>query len=102
MKDYKKTWQSSLQILEHCTKKLMFSKVCTMASLVAQLVMNPPAMKETTCNAVDLVLIPGLGISPGEGNGNPLQYSCLGNPINGGVWRATVHGIKRVRDDFRD
>ena len=48
----------------------MFSKVCTTASLVAQSVMNLPAMKETTCNAVDLVSIPGLGRSTGEGNGN--------------------------------
>ena len=37
--------------------------------------------------------------SPGEGNGNPLQYSCLGNPMDGGVWRATVHGLSRVGRD---
>ena len=48
--------------------------------------------KESTCNAGDLGSIPGLGISPGEGNGNPLQYSCLGNPMDGGAWWATVHG----------
>ena len=38
-------------------------------------------------------LIPGLGSSPGEGNGNPPQYSCLGNPMNRGAWRATVHEV---------
>ena len=38
--------------------------------------------KESACNARDVVLIPGLGRSPGEGNGNPLQYSCLGNPMD--------------------
>ena len=38
--------------------------------------------KESACNAIDVVLIPGLGRSPGEGNGNPLQYSCLGNPMD--------------------
>ena len=37
--------------------------------------------------------IPGSGTSPGEGHGNPLQYSCLGNPMDRGAWRATVHGI---------
>ena len=37
--------------------------------------------------------IPGLGRSPGEGNGNPLQYSCLENPMDRGAWRATVHGV---------
>ena len=38
-------------------------------------------------------MIPGSGISPGEGNGNPLQYSCLENPTDGGAWQATVHGV---------
>ena len=41
----------------------------------------------------DVGLIPGLGRSPGEGNGNPLQYACLGNPMARGAWRATVHGV---------
>ena len=43
-------------------------------------------------------LIPGLGRSPGEGNGNPLQYSCLGNPRDGGAWWATVHGVSKELD----
>ena len=51
-------------------------------------------------NAGDPVSIPGLGRSPGEGNGIPLQYSCLGNPINRGAWRATVHGVARVRHNL--
>ena len=42
--------------------------------------------KETACNVVDLGLIPGLGRSPGEGNGNPFQYSCLENPMDGEAW----------------
>ena len=41
----------------------------------------------------DTGLIPGLGRSPAGGNGNPLQYSCLGNPMNRGAWWATVHGV---------
>ena len=45
-------------------------------------------------------LIPGLGRSPGEGNGNPLQHSCLGNPVDRGAWRATVHGVIRVGHDL--
>ena len=43
----------------------------------------------------DSGLIPELGRSPGEGNGNPLQYSCLGNPMDGGTWRATGHGVAK-------
>ena len=46
--------------------------------------------KESACNAGDLGLIPGLGRSFGEGNGGPLQYSCLENPMDTGAWRATV------------
>ena len=42
--------------------------------------------------------VPGLGRSPGEGNGNPLQYSCLGNPMDRGAWQATVHGIAKELD----
>ena len=49
--------------------------------------------KEPACNEGDLDLIPGSGRSPGEGNGNPLQYSCLENPMDRGAWRATVHGV---------
>ena len=55
------------------------------------------AGKESTCNAGDLGLIPGLGRSPEEENGNPLQYSCLENPMDGGAWLATVHGVAKSR-----
>ena len=53
--------------------------------------------KESACNAGDADLIPGWGRSLGEGNGNPLQYSCLENPIDRGAWRATVHGVAKSR-----
>ena len=53
--------------------------------------------KESACNVGDLVSIPGSGRSPGEGNGNPLQYSCLGNLMDRGVWWATVRRVTRVR-----
>ena len=49
-------------------------------------------VKVSACNVGDLGLIPGSGRSPGEGNGNPLQYPCLENPMDGGAWWATVHG----------
>ena len=55
--------------------------------------------KESACNAGDLGSIYGSGRSPGEGNGNPLQYSCLENPKDRGAWRATVHGVARVGHD---
>ena len=51
--------------------------------------------KESTCQAGDSGLIPGSGRSPGAGNGNPLQYSCLGNPMDRGAWRPTVHGVAK-------
>ena len=53
--------------------------------------------KASACNARDLGLIPGWGRSPGEGNGNPLQYSCLENPMDGEAWWATVHGVTKSR-----
>ena len=54
--------------------------------------------KASACNAGDLASIPGWGRSPEEGNGNPLQYSCLGNPIARGTWWATVHGVNKESD----
>ena len=48
--------------------------------------------KESACNAGDPCSILGSGRSPGEGNGNPLQYSCLENPMDRGAWQGTVHG----------
>ena len=53
---------------------------------------NPPA------NAGDAGLIPGLGRSPGEGNGNPFQYSCLGNPVDSGAKQAIVRGVAKDLD----
>ena len=56
--------------------------------------------KESACNAGDAGSIPGSGRSPGEGNGNPFQYSCLENPMNRGAWQVTIHGVTRVRHDL--
>ena len=52
-------------------------------------------VKVSASNAGDPGLIPGLGRSPGEGRGNLLQYSCLENPMDGGAWWATVHGVAK-------
>ena len=54
--------------------------------------------KESACNAGDLGLTSGSGRSPGEGNGNPLKYSCLENPIDSGAWWATFHGVAKESD----
>ena len=64
---------------------------------VVPVVKNPPA---STGDIRDMDSIPGPGRSPGEENGNPLQYSCLGNPMDRGVWQATVHGLERVNHDL--
>ena len=53
--------------------------------------------KESACSAGDLGSIPGLGRSPGEGNGNPLQYPCLENRMDRGSWWAAVHGVAKSR-----
>ena len=50
----------------------------------------------------DVGLIPGWGRSPGEGNRNPLQYSCLGHPMDRGAWRSTVHGVAKSWTRLRD
>ena len=54
--------------------------------------------KESACQVGDTGLILGSGRSPGERNGNPLQYSCLGNPMDRGAWWATVHGVEKESD----
>ena len=69
------------------------------ASQVALMVENPPA------NAGDLRdagSIPGSGRSPGEGHGNPLQYSCLENPMDRGAWWATAHGVAKSQTRLSD
>ena len=59
-------------------------------------------VKPSACNSGDMGSIPGLGRSPGEGNGNPLQYSCLENPMDGGAWWATVHGVAKSQTRLSD
>ena len=75
---------------------LDFCARCSGASLVAQRVKNPSA------SAGDPGSIPGSGRSPGEGNDNPLQYSCLENSMDRGAWQATVHGVTESQTQLRD
>ena len=66
--------------------------------MVAQLVKNPSEMQENACKARDPGSISGSGRSPGEGNGNPFQYSCLGNPMDREACWATVHEVAKESD----
>ena len=77
-------------LLQHHSSKasILWCSAFFRDSLVAQMVTRLPAMRETHS-------IPGLERSPGEGNGNPLQYSCLENSMDGGAWWATVHGVAK-------
>ena len=59
-------------------------------------------VKEFVCNVGDPGSIPGLGRSPGDGNGNPLQYSCLENPMDRGAWQATVHAVAKCQTQLSD
>ena len=60
------------------------------------------AGKESACNAEDSRSVPGSGRSPGEGNGNPLQYFCLGNHTDRRAWKATVYGVAKSWTQLRD
>ena len=62
-------------------------------------VKNPPA---NAGDVRDLDLIPGSGRAPGEGNGNPLQYFCLKNPMGRRAWRTTVHGVTKSQTQLSD
>ena len=59
-------------------------------------------VKNLYASAGDMGSISGLGRSPGEGSGNPFQYSCLGNPMDRGAWRATVHGVTKSQTQPSD
>ena len=76
----------------HICKVLKIVLCCPGGSAVK----NPPA------SARDEGSVPGLGRSLGEGNGSPLQYSCLGNPMDRGAWQATVHGVAKSRTPFSE
>ena len=70
--------------------------ICEQASQVVLVVKNPPA---NAGDARDSGLVPGSGRSPGEGNGNPLQYSCLENPMDRGAWQTVIHGVTKSQTE---
>ena len=72
-------------------KQFVLTKPCCYSTL------GGSEVEVSACNAGDLGLIPGLGRSPGEGNGNPLQYSCLENPMDRGALWGTAHGVVKSR-----
>ena len=95
---------AAMNIGVHVSFRIMVKKNCGFSQFVHQVVglldhMSFPCSsvgKESACNAGDLGSIPGLGRFPGEGNGNPLQYSCLENPMDREAWWATFYGVARV------
>ena len=70
---------------------------CPCSLFISQVFLVCSEGKVSACNPGDLGLIPGLGRSPEGGNGNPLQYSCLGNPMDRGDWQATVQRVTQSR-----
>ena len=78
--------------------------ICLLLNIVPYLLHIPVGLpcssngKESACNAGELCSIPGSGRSPGEGNGNPFQYSCLGNLMDRRTWQAFVHGVHKESD----
>ena len=69
---------------------------------MAQTIKNLIAMQETQVQSQVQTQVQGLGRSPGEGNGNPLQYSCLENPMDRGAWRAMVYGVTKSQTRLSD
>ena len=74
---------------------LFFAAVSSSVRIFALGFPGGSEVKVSACNGGDLGSIPGLGRSPEEGNGNPLQYACLGNSIDRGAWQAAVHGVAK-------
>ena len=91
------TWLSDWTTANHVwAYKYVFTTI--VASQVVLVAKYPP---DNVGDVRDVGSIPGSGRSPGAGHGNPLQYSCLQNPVNRGAWQATVHRSQRVGHDWR-
>ena len=91
-------WQATVHRVPKSQTRLndfTFTFTVSSSSLVAQSVKDPPTVPETACSTGDWGSIPASGRSPGEENGNPLQYSCLENSIDRGARWAVVHGITK-------
>ena len=95
-------WGSVIILLIQAFRGLEEAHPHYRTSLVAQSVKKPPAMQEIACNIGDQGSVPGSGSSPGEGNGNPVQYSCLENPMDREAWQAIVHGVTKNQIQLSD
>ena len=89
-------WHTSKQLINQRENQSLFKNYFELCASFP----GDSASNESACNAGDPGSVPGLGRSSGEGNSNPLQHSCLGNPIDRGTWQATVHGVSRVGYNF--
>ena len=89
------SWRAEAQNLHPIVVALYFQIIGDLGDVRSPLV-GGSVVKSMPANAGDVGAILGLGRSPGEGNGNPLQYSCLGNPTDRGAWWATVHGVTEL------
>ena len=79
-----------------------YSSFCTDLPMILEGFPGGSEVKASAYITGDLGSIPGSGRSPGEGNGNPLQYSCLENPVDGGAWWAIVHGVTKSQKQLSD
>ena len=108
------SWVAELYMTEHACTYSCASSVCNGSGFWSALILLPrtrsdhwlrawihftggSVVKNLPASAGDVGLIPGSGRFPGEGNGNPLQYSCLENAMNRGAWQAVVHGVAKSR-----
>ena len=96
----RKRWAEHCPLLHSSCGTIWLFKLC--ARVIDKNSLTPCSSigEKSACNAGDPGLIPGLGRSPREVNGNPLQYSCLENPLDWGAWRTAVHGVVRVGHDL--
>ena len=87
---------AKLRVSEEVTFNLRFERVGLLGGSVVK---NLPASEG---DARDVGLISGSGRCPGEGSGSPLQYSCLGNPMDRGAWQAAIHGVTKSQTQLSD
>ena len=92
----------SLSHLDHCKYSSLNLEYLPWTHIFIRSFPGGSNGKEFACNSGDLDLIPGLGRFPGEGNGYPLQYSCLENPMNKGTWWAIVHVVTKIHTWLSD
>ena len=93
-------WTSHSKLIENCSNTQIVEDCFWRCRLVPKLITRWLSDKEFACQCRGCSSVPGSGRSPRRGNGNLLQYSCLGNPTDRGAWWATVHWLQRVGHDW--